>query len=188
LRHCPGIPSEDIVVKHKVLIADISFEVFMVVIVLAYDRIGPEDGSSILLSNIGILLQDCTFIIVVIITIIIIIIIIIIGKTALFEPWSFSEDSVRFVHSQLCVVNRPSCFHFFGCCKNNFFTEQSLQPCVQPPAWGTRSLYLCPSVTGWASYIPRPQVPFSSRPMTHRATVEVFEPASTQATSMLWLV
>jgi hypothetical protein len=77
LRHFPGIPSEDVVVKHKVLIADISFEVFMVVIVLACDRIGPEDGSSILLSN-SIHLQDYMFIIIVVV-------VIIIGKTAHFE-------------------------------------------------------------------------------------------------------
>jgi hypothetical protein len=67
-------------VKRKVLIADITLEVFMLVIVLAYDRIGPEDGSSILPSNISIHLQGYTLIIV---------IIVVIGKTALFEPQPF---------------------------------------------------------------------------------------------------
>jgi hypothetical protein len=53
-----------------------------------------------------------------------IIIIIIISKTALFEP-------------QLD----------FG-----FFTQQSSQPCVEPPTYTTRSLYLYPPVTGWPTY------------------------------------
>jgi hypothetical protein len=83
-------------VKHEVLIGDISLEVFIVVMVQAYDRIGPEDGSSILLSNISIHLQGYTLII----------IIIVIGKTALFEPQPFSEDSVRCVPSHLCDMNR----------------------------------------------------------------------------------
>jgi hypothetical protein len=47
----------------------------MVAIALACDRIGPEDRSSILLSN-SISLQDYTFIIIVVI----------ISKTAHFEP------------------------------------------------------------------------------------------------------
>jgi hypothetical protein len=33
-----------------------------------------------------------------------------------------------------------------------FIAEQGRQACVQPPAWGTRFLYLCPPVTGWPSY------------------------------------
>jgi hypothetical protein len=46
------------------------------------------------------------------------------------------------------------------------FTEQGFQPCVQPPMWRTRSLYLCPPMTGWRSYTPRHPVPFSSRSTT----------------------
>jgi hypothetical protein len=42
-----------------------------------------------------------------------------------------------------------------------------------------RSLYLYPPGTGWPSYTPRHWVPFSSPPATLRATVEVFDPAST---------
>jgi hypothetical protein len=103
----------------------------MVVIVLACDRIGPEHGSSILLSNIGMHLQDYTFVI----------IIIMIGKTALFEPWPFSEDPVRFVHSQLCVVNRPSCFHFVGCCNDNFFLQNKVVSLASNPQPG--GLGLC---------------------------------------------
>jgi hypothetical protein len=38
-------------------------------------------------------------------------------------------------------------FHFFGFRNNNVFTEQGRQPCVQPPAWRIKSLYLCPPVT-----------------------------------------
>jgi hypothetical protein len=41
-----------------------------------------------------------------------------------------------------------------------FFTELGRQLCVQPPTWRTRSLYLCPPVTGWPSYTPEQWVPF----------------------------
>jgi hypothetical protein len=47
------------------------------------------------------------------------------------------------------------------------------------PTWGARFPYLYPPGTGWPSYIPRHWIPFSSPPTTCRATVEVFEPAST---------
>jgi hypothetical protein len=39
---------------------------------------------------------------------------------------------------------------------------RSSQPCVQPQTWRTRSLYLCPPVTGWPSHTPNHRVPFSS--------------------------
>jgi hypothetical protein len=42
-----------------------------------------------------------------------------------------------------------------------------------------------PPVTGWPSYTPRHWVPFSSPPRTRRATVEVLEPSSTRADSLL---
>jgi hypothetical protein len=75
--------------------------------------------------------------------------------------------------------------HFFGFCNNNFyFTEQGHQPCIQPPVWWTRSLYLCPSVSEWPSYTPSYQVPFLS-PMTPRAMVEV--PDSTRGVSIIRL-
>jgi hypothetical protein len=35
-----------------------------------------------------------------------------------------------------------SSFHFFAF--HNLFTEQGYQPCIQPPTWRTRSLYLSP--------------------------------------------
>jgi hypothetical protein len=54
-----------------------------------------------------------------------------------------------------------------------------------PPTWRARSLYLYPPGTGWPSYTPRLWVPFSSPLMTHRATVEVFEPASTRGSLCL---
>jgi hypothetical protein len=69
---------------------------------------------------------------------------------------------------------RLSGFHFFRFCNINSFTEQGCQPCIQPPTWRTRSLYLCLPVTGWPSYTPRHRVPFSLSFMTSRATVEVF--------------
>jgi hypothetical protein len=48
-----------------------------------------------------------------------------------------------------------------------------------PPAWRVRSPYLYPPRKGWPGYTPRHWVPFSSPPTTRRATMEVFEPAST---------
>jgi hypothetical protein len=55
---------------------------------------------------------------------------------------------------------RPYGFHFFGFRNNNVFTEQGRQPCVQPPTWRTRSLYLYPPVTGWPSIPPGTGFPF----------------------------
>jgi hypothetical protein len=71
-------------------------------------------------------------------------------------------------------------FHVFGFLNSYFFTEQGRQPCLQPPTWRTRALYLYPPVTGWLSYAPRHRVPFSSLSTTRRATVAVFLPASTR--------
>jgi hypothetical protein len=48
-----------------------------------------------------------------------------------------------------------------------------------PRTWKTRSPYLYLPGTGWPNYTPRHWVPFSS-PTTRWATVEVFDPASTQ--------
>jgi hypothetical protein len=48
-----------------------------------------------------------------------------------------------------------------------------------PPTWRAGFAYLCPPGTGWPSYTPRNWVHFSSPATTRRATVEVFEPAST---------
>jgi hypothetical protein len=48
-----------------------------------------------------------------------------------------------------------------------------------PPTWRPKSPYLHPPGTGWPSYNPRHWVPFSSPPTTCRATLEVFENAST---------
>jgi hypothetical protein len=41
-----------------------------------------------------------------------------------------------------------------------------------------------PPGTGWPSYTPRHCIPFSSPPMTRRATVEVFEHASTRGSPL----
>jgi hypothetical protein len=54
-----------------------------------------------------------------------------------------------------------------------------------PPTWRARSPYLYPPETGRPSYTPRHWVPLSSPPTTRRATVEVFEPASTRATLLI---
>jgi hypothetical protein len=49
-----------------------------------------------------------------------------------------------------------------------------------PPTCRARSPYLYSPGTGWPSHNPRHWVPFSSPPTTRRATVEVFESASTR--------
>jgi hypothetical protein len=49
-----------------------------------------------------------------------------------------------------------------------------------PSTWRARSSYLYSPGTGWPSYTPRHCVLFSSPPTTRRATVEVFDTASTQ--------
>jgi hypothetical protein len=48
------------------------------------------------------------------------------------------------------------------------------------PTWRARSPYLYPPRRRWPIYTPRHWVPFSSPPTTRRATVEVFDPASTR--------
>jgi hypothetical protein len=53
-----------------------------------------------------------------------------------------------------------------------------------PPTWRVRSPYLYPTGTGWRSYTPWYWVPSSLPPTTHRATVEVFEPASTRVLTL----
>jgi hypothetical protein len=49
-----------------------------------------------------------------------------------------------------------------------------------PPTWRATSPYLYPPGTEWPSYTPRHWFPSSSPPTTRRATVEVFDPASTR--------
>jgi hypothetical protein len=49
------------------------------------------------------------------------------------------------------------------------------------PAWRARSQRLYPPGTGWPSYTSRHWIPFWLPPTTRRATVEVFDPASTRA-------
>jgi hypothetical protein len=53
-----------------------------------------------------------------------------------------------------------------------------------PPTWRAKSPYLYPPGTAWPSYILRLLVPFLSPPMTRRAMVEVFEPASSPAVTI----
>jgi hypothetical protein len=50
-----------------------------------------------------------------------------------------------------------------------------------PPTWRARSPYLYLRGTEWHRFAPRNWVPYPSPPMIRRATVEVFEPASTRA-------
>jgi hypothetical protein len=49
-----------------------------------------------------------------------------------------------------------------------------------PPAWKASSPYLYPPRTGWPGYIRRHWVPFSPPPTARRATVKVFNLASTR--------
>jgi hypothetical protein len=49
------------------------------------------------------------------------------------------------------------------------------------PTWRNGSSYLYPPGTRWSNYTPRHWVPFLSPPKTGRATVKVFNPASTRA-------
>jgi hypothetical protein len=50
-----------------------------------------------------------------------------------------------------------------------------------PLTWRAWPPYLYPPGTGWPGYTPRHWVPFLSPPTTCRATVEVFDPASTRS-------
>jgi hypothetical protein len=50
-----------------------------------------------------------------------------------------------------------------------------------PQPGGPGPPYLYPPRTGWPSYAPRHWVPFPSLRKIRRATVEVFEPASTRS-------
>jgi hypothetical protein len=49
-----------------------------------------------------------------------------------------------------------------------------------PPTWRARSPYLYHPGTRWPNYNPRHWVPFTSPPTTHRAMVEISDPASTR--------
>jgi hypothetical protein len=52
-----------------------------------------------------------------------------------------------------------------------------------PPTWRARSQYLYHPGTGWPDYTPRHCVLVSSSSKTRRATLEVFEPASTRGST-----
>jgi hypothetical protein len=54
-----------------------------------------------------------------------------------------------------------------------------------PPNWRARFPYLYPSGTGWPRYAPGHWDPFPSPLTTRRATVEVFNPASTRKKDIL---
>jgi hypothetical protein len=93
------------------------------------------------------------------------------GDNFTFYLFTSLEGSVRFVHSW--DLHSPV-FTLLDFATLIFFTEQDRQPCVQTPTSRSRSLYLCPPVTGWPNYIPRLRVPFSKTSTTRRATVEAF--------------
>jgi hypothetical protein len=63
--------------------------------------------------------------------------------------------------------------HFFGF-RNNLFTEQCRQPCINTQPGGPDPCVYVPPVRGWPSYTPRHWVPSSSPSTPRRATVEVF--------------
>jgi hypothetical protein len=57
-----------------------------------------------------------------------------------------------------------------------------------PPTWRARSPYLYPPGIWWPSYTPRHWVPFRRLLWTRRATVEVFDPASTTRPLTTWWI
>jgi hypothetical protein len=60
------------------------------------------------------------------------------------------------------------------------FAQQGHQPCVQPPTWRARSLYLCPKVSAWPSFTSRHRAPFPSPPTPRGATMQAFLWAATR--------
>jgi hypothetical protein len=78
------------------------------------------------------------------------IIIIIIGKTPLFWAIAFLR---RFC--QICLELGQPIFTSLDLATIIFLHGKVIKPCVRPPTWRTRSLYLCPPVTGWPSYTPQ---------------------------------
>jgi hypothetical protein len=62
-------------------------------------------------------------------------------------------------------------------CPKGVQSEDNLRRCTP---------YLYPPGTGWPGYTPRQWAPFSSPPTTRGATVEVFDPASTRDSALIW--
>jgi hypothetical protein len=68
--------------------------------------------------------------------------------------------------------------------KSRGINDRILLPQIRdPPTWRVKFSYVYLPGKGWPCYIPRHWVPFSSPPTTRRATMEVFEPASTRGRS-----
>jgi hypothetical protein len=67
---------------------------------------------------------------------------------------------------------RPSGFHFFGFCNNNF-SYRARSSALHPTSNLEDQVSVCPPVTGWLSYTPTHST-FSSPSTILRATVEVF--------------
>jgi hypothetical protein len=72
-------------------------------------------------------------------------------------PWQDSTFCAIAFLTRFCQIASGSTILDFV---TIFFTELGRQPCVQPPNWKTRSLYLCPPVAGWPSYTPEHGFPF----------------------------
>jgi hypothetical protein len=106
----------------------------------------------------------------------IIIIIIIIGKTALIEPQSSLEDSVRFdlVFTSLYFATII------------ILQSKVVNPASNPQPGGPGLCIYVPPVTGWPRYTPRHRFPFSSPSTTRRGRVEVFLPASIRGTNPIY--
>jgi hypothetical protein len=75
----------------------------------------------------------------------------------LHRHWQKSRVCATVFRRRFCQI--ASAFQFFGFHDNNLFPEHVLQPCVQPPTWMTRSLYLRTPVTGLSSYTFRQRIP-----------------------------
>jgi hypothetical protein len=105
------------------------------------------------------------------------------------------SDSCTFVDAGRCIF-RENGSAVYNCCwvspAQSFLAPSTaglvtIFYCLRfenPPTWRTRSPYLYPPKTGWPNYTPRHWFPFSSPPTTRRATMEVFEPASTRGNRM----
>jgi hypothetical protein len=88
-------------------------------------------------------------------------------KTCGYSPYATSSLAIGWVcHLKLLLVLPSAAILGF-------------RPRENPSNWRVKSPYLYAQETGRTSYNPRQWVPFSSPPMTRRATMEVFEPAST---------
>jgi hypothetical protein len=93
--------------------------------------------------------------------------------------WSVLSDE-RTVLSLTFTADPRQCRHFRVRVPRYSWPYFTVSDSRLPQTWRSRSPYLYPPGTGWPGFTPRHWVPFSSPPTTRRATVEVFDPATTR--------